>query len=362
MRRDCAHENPVVRVWQETLLRYQDEAIRDARFKLSERIGKLAEQKTVFAYLSAVYVFVDKTLIPIAIHNHRIRESAPITLEDECLVAKVAVTGKPYYAPNVHAPGEISYREISATTQSELVVPIHWDGELIGVINLESARIHGLDNALDVVQSVIPSMISDLLVLRSCYSQDEDWCPWNPSIHGWDLSKLISQLLQTAGLEFASTSAKLTVWYPDWDKEVLFAYATYGYDWSFVDGDALSLSDSQIGKALRSRSAGLSALDVAKFIKREKAKELGIDEAWMVPICLSPESIANANDLPIGAITCYFANNGQPVDAIIRNERDLAKAATTVCDAELLEIVCRDNAPCGGSVDRVPTNSANYYY
>jgi hypothetical protein len=325
---DRAHENPAVRAWQACLHRYNDESIRDAQFKLSECIGRLAEQPNVFAHLSAVYVYVEKKLIPMALHNHWKSESGPLTLDDECLVAKAAASGKPYYSPDVKAPNEKYYRNICNATRSELVVPIHWEGELIGAINLESSHLNGLADALPIVADVIPSMIPDILVLQSCYSDDDAWCPWNPTVHGWDLRKIMSQLLQTAGAELAGSAAKFTVWYPDWEKEELFAYATYGYDWCFVDGDSLSLPNSQIGQSLRHASQGLTRLDVGKFIKSKKAMELGIDEAWVAPICLSEDMTAPNVKPPISAITCYFASNGRPIDAIIRNERDLAKSAT----------------------------------
>lgn len=325
------HENPGVRAWQECIHQFWQEAIRDAQFRLSESVGRLAEQQEVFAHLSAVYVLVDKRLIPVALHNHWQRESGPIELEsDTCLVATAASQGKPYYAPDVHAPSEVNYKNICDATKSELVVPIHWDEELIGVINLESSHLDGLAKALPIVESVIPSMIPEILVLQSCYSEqetDKSWCPWNPAVHGWDLRQCISKLLQAAGKENASAAAKFTLWYPDWEKEKLFAYATYGYDWCYVDGDSLSLSGSEIGRALCSKKRGIKSLNVDKFIKHEKAKQLGIDEAWMAPVYIDKDG--ESAERPTAAITCYFARNGRSIDTVTRNDRDIAKKATT---------------------------------
>lgn len=325
---DRPHENPSVRAWQECIYQSWQEAICDAQFKLSESVGRLAEQPEVLAHLSAVYVLVHKKLIPVALHNHWQRESGPIDVEnDVCLVATAASQGKPYYAPDVHAPSELNYRNVCDATMSELVVPIHWNGELIGVINLESTHLNGLVKTLSIVESVIPSMIPEILVLKSCYSEDESWCPWNPAVHGWDLSKAFSKLLQSAGNENAAAAAKFAVWYPDWEKEILFAYAAFGYDWCYVDGDSLNLPGSEIGRALSSRKRDLMSLDVDQFIKHEKAMELGIDEAWLAPVFIDMDD--EPTNFPCAGITCYFARNGRPIDAVTRNDRDLAKNAIT---------------------------------
>ncbi|MCC5899126.1 MAG: GAF domain-containing protein [Phormidium sp. BM_Day4_Bin.17] len=53
---------------------------------------------------------------------------------------------KPYYAPNVTDGKDPYYIEVSPETQSELVVPLIFRGNILGVLNLESQEKHGFSD------------------------------------------------------------------------------------------------------------------------------------------------------------------------------------------------------------------------
>lgn len=313
--------NPAVRFVQETVLRYREEAIRRAEFALTESIGRLSEHEDVYAHLSSIYVCLGKRLHPVALHNHGYEMIEDVEFGENCMVARVAEEQRTRYAPDVRR--EERYWEISPSTKSELTVPIIWEGELLGVINLESRVIDGLKSASAAVEAAIPSMVADLLVLKACYAEDESFFPWHPETHGWDLADQLSQLLQGIAKALSGAAPKLSIWYPDWEKDQLYAYATFGFDWVYVDGQSLRLGQSQIGKALSSLPGSLEKLDISKFIRADKAVEMGIDEAWVMPI------YQEGNDAvrPHAAITCYFSNNGRELDAVDENDRELAKEA-----------------------------------
>jgi hypothetical protein len=132
--------------------------------------------------------------------------------------------------------------------------------------------------------------------------------------------------LQILGQELASVSAKLSIWYPDWEKECVFAYAVYGYDWAYVNGRSLHLHKSQIGKSLKQSGKRLVQLNIERFINKSKAADMAIDEAWAAPI--HPGDILD--ETPLATLTCYFSNPGRKLDAIEKNDRELSKEAIGV--------------------------------
>ncbi len=318
------HPNPLIRACQKILIRQKQEAVRDAKLKLFEQIGRLSEHSLVLSHLSAIYLAIpEKGLVPVALHNHSDTASGVLGWNSEGLVPGVARSGVQAYVADVSMCRLRDYRQINIATRSERVVPIHWQGEVLGLINLESRTLNGLAECEIAIENAIPSMIFSLLVLRSCYATDESWLPWNPMVHGWDLSKTISQMLQAVGTKLSSVSPKLSVWYPDQQKECLFAYAVYGYDWAYVTGQSLSLVHSQIGKSLSNSPSRLIKLDVNQFVNNIKAQELGIEEAWSAPVYEQEVDISDA----VAAITCYFSGKGRRLNVIEQNDRELAKEA-----------------------------------
>ena len=324
--------NPAVRAWREMIAGFEKEAIAQAEFALTEQLGRLSENPEVYAHLSAVFIRGGENLHPVAMHNYGVEFHDSVSLDHPSLVGMAARQQKSVYLADVMEAHGLPYVEISPCTRSELVVPIRWDGELLGVINLESRSKNGLRNALAVVEDAIPAMIAELLVLKSCMSKGVDYCPWHPDIHGWDLSKQFSKLLQRAARELSGASPKFTIWYLDREKEQLSAYATYGYDWCYVDGATIHLLHSQIGQAME-YADGIKRLDVDSFVRADKARELGIEEAWLVP-CWSDESGGTS-----AAITCYFTEKGSELDAVDENDRELTKAALVKFAAFLGEFI-----------------------
>lgn len=334
--------NPAVRAAYAQLERCRAISISEAEYSLSEQIGRLAEHKDVYAHHAAIWLVQGDKLVSVATHNYCEDSEDEIPLSDHGMIAMVARSndGEHYYASNVCEAEH--YRSISSATRSELVVPIQWDNKTLAILNFESRRIDGLEKAMPLIESRIPAMIPDLLVLQASLAK-ESFNVWNPSVCGWDLSKLLNQLLQSTIKRLSGSSPKITIWYPDWEKDQLYAYATYGYDWEFVDGGKMKLSDSAIGRSLSRQRDGLVELDRTEFIRATKVSEMGIDEAWVFPIVVSEK--------PIAAMTCYFTNPGKELDEVDLNDRALARQAIPELArivAEIIEAykVLRRNLAC----------------
>lgn len=327
--------NPIIRRVHKLLIRQEKEAIRTSRNALFEIIGRLSERPSVLAHISAIYLAMpDGGLKPVALHNHSDEASGYLRSDSKGMVASVSRSRKTLYAPDVSILNSDNYVGINRFTKSELVVPIIWQGDLLGIINLESRVIDGFSMSQPEIDKVLPSIRRHLLVLQSCYSKKEDWLPWNPLVHSWSLNSTISQILQMVGAELSSVSAKMTVWYPDHDKESLFANATYGYDWAFVNGESLSLKNSEIGNAIIKNDASLIRLDPNAFIKRDKAMSLGIEEAWAANV-----QNVEPDQPPVATITCYFASKGRELNEVEKNERKLALDTIQKLAVELSQMI-----------------------
>jgi len=79
------------------------------------------------------------------------------------IMGRVILTGEPVLVPDVHLDPD--YLNANDDTRSELVVPLKVDGELLGLLNIESSRATSLDNSDLELATLVAERISTALIL-----------------------------------------------------------------------------------------------------------------------------------------------------------------------------------------------------
>jgi hypothetical protein len=272
------------------LRRFWAELRREARSRAEQRLTVLiAELGERFGATSA-WLFDRRGDALEAIITHRTRKRHLVMrVGERGIVPHVAETCAGYYTNNVAA--DPYYRDSIPGTRSELAVPvIALDGELLGVLNLESRLADAFRPAqLDELQAAASALIPHLRVLAAL-----DDCPWHPEVHGWDLTGLFQRFCHAVvrGLNQPDEedTASCTIWYADWAKEELFVYATSSYDTEYV---------SQLTLPARSFTGTVAASppwtvwdttpdEAPNFRRPDKARQTGVRRILAAPICLPP--------------------------------------------------------------------------
>ena len=318
------HPNPAVRRWHRLFLTYAKEAKEKALSDLFEAVGKLAEKAS--AHAAGLYlVHRPNRMKAVALHNVDPSNKQCVRFSDRTIVTRVARTGvDEYYQPDVKSVDEHDYREDIASTRSQVTLPIRFNSQLLGILNLESRFLDGFPSLMrEKIRDSLGALAKSLLILKSLESKGSEWCPWNPDVHGWDAREPLARLCREAALAISPSSLKFTLWNLDWQKNSLSVETTYGYDWQFQSDMSLRLRDTEIGRAAMASDSTVQTLDVERFAKREKAQSLGIRNAWLIAI----RDPSRPNALPVAALTCYASRDAEELDAVSQNDHQLAVEA-----------------------------------
>jgi hypothetical protein len=265
---------------------------REARARAEQRLTVLvAELGERFGATSA-WLFDRRGNALEAIITHRTRmRHLVLHLGERGIVPHVAATRTGYQTNNTAA--DPYYLDSIPATRSELAVPVlALDGELLGVLNLESRLADAFRPAqLEELQAAASVLIPHLRVLAAL-----DECPWHPEVHGWDLTALFERFCHAVvrGLNQPDEedTASCTIWYADWAKDELFVYATSGYDMEYLNQLTLP-ARSFTGRVAASPPGTVwdtTPAEAPDFRRPDKAEQTGVRRILAAPIYLPDEA------------------------------------------------------------------------
>ena len=233
------------------------------------------------------------------------------------IVGHVAQTGKGYVARST--ADDDHYRELVAHTRSELAAPIKSsDGKVLGVVNLESHRC-GMFSTHHVweLESLTTKFVPDILVLN-----DKDFVSLGADFNarGWGLCDVMESFLFHICDILGKDDITCTIWHMDWEKEELWVRATAGFDAEYIGSNSLPANDSLMGEVV-SQPQGYVARghwrDFSRFLRRDKARWMGLSHVFAVPI-YSP-----GNEAAVGCFNLYtFFKERVVSDVVLRHIAD----------------------------------------
>jgi hypothetical protein len=220
---------------------------REARARAEQRLTLLVAELGERLRANVAWLFDRRgeELQAIVTHRSRMRHLV-MRVGERGIVPHVAETRAGYLSNDV--ANDPHYRPCIPDTRSELAVPvIALDGDLVGVLNLESRQVGTFRAAqVEELQAAASVLIPHLRVLA-----DLDECPWHPEVHGWDLTQIFQRfclaVVQGLNQPDGEDTASCTIWYADWAKDELFVYATSGYDIEYISELTLPM-DSFCGR------------------------------------------------------------------------------------------------------------------
>lgn len=297
--------NPLLVRLAKQLETLADEARRCAVEHAAEIIGRLAEERSIISSSSILFLVTDvRTIKAAVLYNASRSKDWEVSIEQPGIVPWVASEGKSYLAEDTGQDGR--YVAKQPNTLCELAVPVKFENEVIGVLNLEAGKRGAFTHETRAyVEAKVADLVPHLLVLRAIESKAKWRCPWHPFVHGWDLRKIFQRLCDAVADDLGREATKCTIWYVDQPKQELFAYATYGYDWRFRDQSSKSLSRGHLAEIVKEcppEAVVYSPTDSEWFMDSAKARDLKIDTGLLATISSDDKNPAEA----IGLVNVYL--------------------------------------------------------
>lgn len=269
------------------LSEYADETRRHAHNRLGVLLAAVAESKYVRSYCTAVYV-VNRIKHKLTLVSGRYlgQEHHEISLDEDQIVTHVARTGRNHLSNDVST--DELYKSCFDGTQSELAVPVYnRNGDVIGVINFENINKNAYsEKSLETIERSLPAFRKHLEVLYSTVNNPGS-CPWHPALHGWNFPRVMKRLCHAICSTLGSGTTTCTAWYCDGSKNAAFAFATCGYDSEYTRFKTLEHHMSKVGEVFEGHESGtvnFSPISDPAFSEKKKAKDMGIDEGYMIRI------------------------------------------------------------------------------
>lgn len=245
------------------------------------------------------------------LRNQRIRLNEP------------SIISHVYHQKGSYAASDTSqdpyYLRLVSSTQSELAAAVMIRGvsgrdRVIGVVNLEADQPNRFTSEMCAEFEVDVQELALPLLLMEGVDQDDlgSW-PINPGSLGWRsesvMKALCDEFLRTPNERSSPVSLSVTVWYVDWEHQVLWALATNGYDFEFLT-ESLPLRSftGTIAQGKRKGVTMTSPEEEPLFLEKEKGEALGLRKILSAPI-----PSVHGNKPGLGALNLYQFHEAEPL-------------------------------------------------
>ncbi len=305
----------------------------DARSFALHRINEIVSEVADRLWASAAWVFLKEgdALRAIVTQKTQKRDEL-LKIDEKSIVSWVARHREAYYTNDVDQ--DPYYRRAIEETRSAMAVPlITPEGELIGVLHLESLHPGAFSAAmLADLEMATGELIPHALALRSLDQTGPRWCPWHPRVHRWDLSRVLRRVCHAVkeALDGDDKDAiQCAIWAVDRPNDEIYIYATTGHGTQYIKDRTLgfrsftgAVAQCPVGSVGTMRSGDdHSTLDIPTasgrvvrqgplFQMEFKSKFLGLHQAVAVP--LHPAG----SDGRAGAAQCVLAIYAYGKDAV----------------------------------------------